>query len=549
MNKKPLYVHRRWLVVALIIELAYILAEFAFNAALLNTASGQVRNPDAIHQVELAGRLLSGVGLSILMYWTYFRNKIIEETVFTGIKTLALSMLICVPSMYFGQKLIVEKFIVNGTDGFQRQYAESLILLKNGLQTGAVTLKNVPLSENGITDPGDMAFMSVMGAIMMGIPDYANVILKNERSMVERVNLMTSKDTADQAYPIYQEGSNRIITGFRDYQTASNDYASKASANRGKIDQAWSEVERSTEQGYAKYRKALSYFSYMNDAQFRSRTGGYGKGINSITQFRASGETITRVNVSLNQRGLAINDKWDGTREGFMTIMNNGGILEWGDQMAKRSLYGLKPGLGFREFEQSSTIQNQLKDQMGKFYVAGMRLGLSKEDFTSSVIMVSNAKNIDAWVEGAKNRQYELADGGAREEEGRQFVRALIVPPIALLLSLFFSLLTLAKLPIRLISFKDKYEGNIPWVNKARKAIMAGDLVAILSLPMAKSDTKVMDSTLFKMMSDKGKNIVPLGDKAIVWLIKGEPLIYKAGQSLLESMGLDQRDARFKSTP
>jgi hypothetical protein len=66
---------------------------------------------------------------------------------------------------------------------------------------------------------------------------------------------------------------------------------------------------------------------------------------------------------------------------------------------------------------------------------------------------------------------------------------------------------------------------------------------------MAKSDTKVMDSTLFKMMSDKGKNIVPLGDKAIVWLIKGEPLIYKAGQSLLESMGLDQRDARFKSTP
>lgn len=549
MNKKPLYVHQNWLVVIFVLELVYVLAEFAFNAALLNTASGQVRNSNAIHQVELAGRILSGIGLSLLMYWAYFRKRIIEETVATGLKTLGLSLIICVPLMYFGQKIIVEKLIVNGTSGFQRQYAESLILLKNGLQTGAVTMKNVPLSDDGISEPGDMAFLSVMGAILIGIPDYANVILKNEKSMVERVNWIASKDTADQAYPTYQAGSNRLITGYRDYEKASNEYQRSFAANRPKIEQAWSQIARSTEQGYAKYRKALSYYSYMSNDQFRARTNGYPKGISSLTEFRANSETITRANFSLNQQGLSINAKWDGTHDGFMTIMSQGGMTQWGQQMAQRNMYGLKPGLGFKEFEQSSTIQSELREQLGKLYVSGMRLGLSKDDFTSSVIMVSNAQSITKWVDGAKNRQYELADGGSREEEGRQFVRALIVPPIALLLSLFFSLLTLAKLPIRLLSFKDKYQGDIPWVNKARRAIMAGDLVAILSLPMAKNDTKVMGSPLFKMMSDKGKSIVPLGDKAIIWLIKGEPLIYKTGQSLLESFGLDQRDARFKGTP
>lgn len=548
MKKKPLYVHTQWLIVIFAIELIYVLAEFAFNAALLNTASGQVSNPNAIHQVEIAGRMLSGIGLSLLMYWTYFRKRIVEETVSNGLKTLGLSLIICIPVMYFGQKIIVEKLIVNGTSGFDRQYAESLILLKNGLQTGAVTLKNVPLSQNGITDPGDMAFLSVMGAVVMGIPDYANIILKNEKAMIERVNFVASQDLADRVYPEYQDGSNKIIIGYRDYEKASADYAGQFEANHGKIDQAWNEVAKTTEDGFSKYRKALAYLSHTNNQQFILRTNGYPKGINDLTQFRAHGETVKRINFNLSQKGLLINDHWNGTKEDFYRIMKHGGIQSWGNAMAQKNMAGTKPGMSFKEFEQSDTIQGELRDVLGKLYVPGMRLGLSKADFTTSVIMINNAQRIQTWVDGAKTRQYELADGGTREDEGRQFVRALIVPPIALALSLFFSLLTLAKMPIRIISFKDRYEGNIPWVNKARKAILAGDLVAILALPMTKSDTKVMDSSLFKMMADKGKNIVPLGDTAIIWLIKGEPIIYKTGQSLLQAMGMDQRDARFKSS-
>ncbi|MFK4132300.1 hypothetical protein ACI2KR_08400 [Pseudomonas luteola] len=548
MSKKPYHVSMSWLVTIFVIELVYVLSEFAFNAALLNVASGLVGDIDAIHSVEVVGRLLSGLGLSILLYWTVFRKRLLEENVSAGLKMFGLSLLLCVPTMYFGQKIIVEKIIVDGTTGFERQYAESLMLLKKGLQNNIVDMDAFEQTSHGITKPEDMTFLSLMGGILMGIPEYAEVLSKSESQIVTKLNRVASEEAAVKVFPAYEQGSQKIIEGFRSYAQASAQYNQLYRENRSKVEKAWNEVASITADGYNKYRQAVSHFTYMSDDDFKDRTRGYARGINSLTAFRANQETINRINSITEPNGIVINQAWNGTQEDFMRIMSQGGLTAWGDEMAKRGTFGLLANLSFKQFEQSRVVQDKLKSAMGDLYVKGMRAGLSRTDFIEQIVMPANASKIQVWLENAKGRQYELADGGAREEEGRQFVRALIVPPIALSLSLFFSLLTLAKLPIRLISFKDGYQGNIPWVNKARRAIMAGDLVLILSLPMTRSDSKFMDSKMFHSITQKGKGFVPLGDKAIIWVIKGEPLIYKTGLSILKMLGLDQRDDKFKGS-
>lgn len=542
--KQPFYVHTRWLVVLFVIEIVYVLTEFAFNAALLNAASGLVRDDQALHRIEVAGRILSGVGLSILMYWTYFRKKLVEESVETGLKTFAKSLIICVPLMYVGQKIIVDSFLVNGTTGQQRQYAETLILMKTGIQNGIVKMANLELSKGG-TDPSEMAFVSVMGAILLGVPEYAAAISKSEEAIARRVNQITSSETADKTYPLYYNASKDIIDGYKEYSKASKEYMSRVN---GAVDTSkiWSNVERSTSNGYAKYVKACNYYQSMPNERFVQKFG-YPKGIRSLTEFRKTLRTIELINLDLSEAGLSLDVTWNGQQSSFAQSLTKKGSSEWNQEMGKHGLGGISPGLTFRAFEQSGTIQEQLKEHMQSFYRDGMRVGLSKDDFTEQVIMPTNEASIRQWIEKAKNRSVDLGDGGSREEEGRQFVRALIVPPIALILSLFFSLLTLAKLPLRAVSFVDKYKGDVPWVTKARKFIMAGDLVAILSLPLAKSDSKIMKSSIFELMSKKAKDAVPLGNVGIIWLIKGEPIIYKTGQAILEQFGLDQRDAKYKS--
>lgn len=542
--KQPFYVHTRWLVVLFVIEIVYVLTEFAFNAALLNAASGLVRDDQALHRIEVAGRILSGVGLSILMYWAYFRKKLVEESIETGLKTFAKSLIICVPLMYVGQKIIVDSFLVNGTTGQQRQYAETLILMKTGIQNGIVKMANLELSKGG-TDPSEMAFVSVMGAILLGVPEYAAAISKNEEAIARRVNQITSSETADKTYPLYYNASKDIIDGYKEYSKASKEYMSRVN---GGVDTSkiWSNVERSTSNGYAKYVKACNYYQSMPNERFVQKFG-YPKGIRSLTEFRKTLRTIELINLDLSEAGLSLDVTWNGQQSTFSQSLTKKGSSEWNQEMGKHGLGGISPGLTFRAFEQSGTIQEQLKEHMQSFYRDGMRVGLSKDDFTEQVIMPTNEASIRQWIEKAKNRSVDLGDGGSREEEGRQFVRALIVPPIALILSLFFSLLTLAKLPLRAVSFVDKYKGDVPWVTKARKFIMAGDLVAILSLPLAKSDSKIMKSSIFELMSKKAKDAVPLGNVGIIWLIKGEPIIYKTGQAILEQFGLDQRDAKYKS--
>ena len=548
MSKKyPIYVHTKWLVALIFVEIAYVLMEFAFNAALLNAASGLVNDDQALHRIEIAGRILSGVGASLLAYWMYFRKKIPEESIKAGTFGLIKSMIICIPLMYFGQKLVVETLLVDGTSGFQRQYAESLILLKNGLQNGAVTLKNVPFDKNGITDPGDMAFLSVMGSVLMGVPEYANVLFKNEAAVMERLNWMASGDIANKTYPQYSQGSNDLMKGYQDYLTASRDYQVNVGSNQSKILSAWSDIDKETSYGYNRYLKGARYWRNLSNEQFKIKTGGWPKGIGSITEFRRDRTTIASINQKIYPKGLVLQYTWNGQKDDFIRLINEKGIVSWYEAMNSKGLSGLQPGLNFKGFEQSEAVQSLLKEKMGAMYSSGMRLGLSKDDFTTYVVMPKNEESVKQWVTNAKNRHVDLADGGQHEEEGRQFVRALIVPPIALGLSLFFSLLTLAKLPIRVISLKDKYEGNIPWVNRARKAIMVGDLVLIMSLPLARGDSKVMQSKLFEMMSNKAKDVFAFGDKGIIWLIKGEPLIYKTGQTLLEAAGLDERAEKYKS--
>lgn len=538
--------HKNWLLVLLVVEIVYVLAEFAFNAALLNAAGGLVSDNDVLDQIETVGRLLSGVGLGILLYGLVIRRWLSEETLGKGLFALGASLAASIPTMYFGQEYLVEKYLIDGTNGFQREYAESLLLMKKGLHNGVLQIKNVPLSQGESAAPSDLAFMSVMGAVMMGIPDYAKVLQANEQNIARRLNHVSSREILDEIYPEYSQAGIELKESYADYNQASQEFAVEFRRSTPKINLLWQKIDRDTRQQWSRYQQFRRQNASMSPITFFT-TFNYTPYIKSLSEYRGDSFTIKRLNTQLlNRHGLELTSGWNGTREHFFEKIRKEGVKSWQQQMNSRGLNGLPPGLSLQDFMKSSAIQASLRNKMGEHYLPSLRPGLSREQLLAQVVIPDNQKKIEQWIKDAKNRQTDLADGGQREEEGRTFVRALIVPPIALILSLFFSLLTLAKLPLRTLGLIDHHRGGIPVPRMIGMTILGAMVAAILAGPMLRQDTIVMKSEIYEMMEKKVTDIMPLGDQCIAWLIKGEPLIYSAGQAILEATGLDQRDKKYK---
>ncbi len=274
--------HKKCLLVLLVVEIIYVLAEFTFNAALLNAAGGLVSDNDVLDQIETVGRLLSGVGLGILLYSLVIRRWLSEETLGKGLFALVASLTASIPTMYFGQEYLVEKYLIDGTNGFQREYAESLLLMKKGLHNGVLQIKNVPLSQGYSATPSDLAFMSVMGAVMMGIPDYAKVLQANEKNIAKRLNYISSREVLDEIYPKYSQASLELNESYADYNQASQEFAVEFRRRTPKLNLLWKKIDRDTRQQWSRYQQ----FRRQNASMSPKETPIYSPGSTPVPDLR-----------------------------------------------------------------------------------------------------------------------------------------------------------------------------------------------------------------------------------------------------------------------
>lgn len=178
--------------------------------------------------------------------------------------------------------------------------------------------------------------------------------------------------------------------------------------------------------------------------------------------------------------------------------------------------------LNARQFVESAPIQQRLHEALQPLDPnLVIRLDWNPITFRDLIIKPHYLAHAEAERERLSGEALLFANGQQRAEEGKRYVRGLIVPPIAMGFSLFFGLLNavglLASVPL-LLGIKSFWLGVV---------IKASGFAIIISMPMVYHSNVVKTDTYRYFESEASRVLTPVGSLFSTWVINTQPVIYE----------------------
>jgi hypothetical protein len=151
-----------------------------------------------------------------------------------------------------------------------------------------------------------------------------------------------------------------------------------------------------------------------------------------------------------------------------------------------------------------------------------LRLNMTSDEVLNAYLLPPARAKADERREALMADMPLFADGAPRAAEGKAYVKALIVPPIAMLFSLLFSVLNF----ISLVADVLKIALRKAWPAMLFKVLF---VVALLGLPMI-MPSPLTQQPSFKYFADQmTRNASPFASYASKWLITMQPVLHPIG--------------------
>ncbi|MGI2260103.1 hypothetical protein [Shewanella sp. GXUN23E] len=259
----------RWLMIALfILSALYLLPEAIFNARLVQVAGGGVMDSHELHLVELFGRTISGIGVSLLLTDWLLKGWLVRTVPRVLLGTVVIFALAW-PTVFFGQKLLIDKLLVDPSSAQQRQEAFFASILRSGLATNAVNIAGLPYDPAHATRPEEMTFLALMGGLVYANSEFLEHVDKQKHAIVERYISNRAGLEFERYYDRYQGMRERLTQGWARYQDGVKRYNSAIASSPTRADKAWEQVESEVAAGWNKYQQAQQ--AYWGRAEVRAQ--------------------------------------------------------------------------------------------------------------------------------------------------------------------------------------------------------------------------------------------------------------------------------------
>ncbi|RJX70035.1 hypothetical protein DZ860_14195 [Vibrio sinensis] len=266
-NRKP-----KWLAITLfILSLLYLIPEVVFNAKLVEVAGGGHINDDTLHLVELFGRTISGIGVTLLLADWLLKGRLVSS-VPRAILSLALLTALVWPTVFFGQKLLIDKWLIEPSSAQQRQDAFFASILRSSLAANAVQIKGLPYQVEHATSPTEMTFLAMMGGLVYANDDFIHHVDDKKREILNRYIQNKANSQFDQHFADYKNMRQEVIEAYQEYQTGVKRYNNSMNGASSRANRAWEEVETQVSEGWSSYRGAEK--SYLARAEARAQNIG-----------------------------------------------------------------------------------------------------------------------------------------------------------------------------------------------------------------------------------------------------------------------------------
>lgn len=600
---------RAWLLLLFALNLLYLVYELAFNSRLVDAAVASLARSEVL-ALEMEGRILSGLGLSLLLL-RLIRGQ--GKPLLRNLGAIVLAIAIGFPLMFFGQRWLVDT-LVERTTAEQRMDAQHLLLLKRGLASNALQLDGIPFDEADLESAHTRSFLSVLGLMTFVSPDFIDSLKSEADRIIDQVVTNEATRALPEHYEEYRQLQGSVQQAWADYQRVSDDYWQAQASLSHEAEASWNSLQL----GLMEEWEALS--GERNEQAFTRQVLSLRRSLNTYFQARErceSGrfrdeciirlediyrEEVTRnlgryvaphdwchepeiVTTTVQRRGRFVTerqevqqcddlnfdhlaDKLTGITQQAMTyeqFLASDGVAErtrealaaegievpagWhpddratffdaamaeplqelsqhaADAMRAQLGSSLPLDLDAEAFLASRPIQDRLHAALRpRDRQLLIPLDLDPEAFRDAII----TPHYRALAEQERQRLYAdtqaLANGQPRAEEGRQYVRTLIVPPIAMGFSLFFALFNAIGLAASLPALLGRGNRWLPL------AIKVGGLGMVIALPMANSAAILKTDTYRYFESEAQRSLSPLGSLFATWVINTEPLVYPVGR-------------------
>lgn len=474
------------------VTFVYLIAELVFNTRLVDVAGG-LPTREQIHDIEIQGRMVSAVGAS-LVGWRLLMIPSVHRDLLRLFKMLLIGLLTIGPIIFFGQRLVVDHLANSANPASMRRAMLSVTVAK-AMQRCVVSIRGLDMD----CAQANTAEWKTFRAVLPAISYLSGSLLDSASAQAPAMVRALADAEAGSPDASYRQNYLPHVNELRKrYNTDYLDASQKiASAGDGALDpeQAWSDYEQEV------YKMPFTLDS-ANEAQRQA----------VIKQLHKR-----KVDVPANWR---LNDK-----AGFIAALpQNQGLAEF-RRRVDAILGGnttVLPGLSWQTFSAHPDVQRYIKDRLkqsgGLIKVPEGNLPLDADLATFRRVFFDPAvkRSADDAVARLKLPNSSYAPGGSNHQDGFEAMRAVIVPPWALCVSLLFGLLNLGSV------MSDFSPGG------ARGRILAKLLIsaAIVLGPFALNNL-VTRSTPYQTMAAAIQKELPMLSTGLSWLMRAEPAFYR----------------------
>lgn len=655
-EKKRNQQHITWRTILLVCSIIYIIPELIFNVSLVEVAGGTAFDDDTFRYVELFGRAISGVGASLLLI-----DLIFSKARFSSLKSALISSIIIFlifwPLVFFGQRMLIDQYIINPSSADARQDAFILQLVRKALVANTVKVEGVSYDPNSILNPQDKTFLTLFA----GVAWYEGSLVRQLDQQKDNIIRKYLSDTAfrnfDKHYQDYNSIKNEIKSQYSDYAKNSNLYNEALDSWQLEADKYWLTVENEIQSGWKKLRKAQAEFddhidlraqeiaprmyeffesrnkcsdiksnnhrdrcyrhhtqrynreiksynigyipeddflvktavskrenitnsllmglltggatvalqaldkvtggdggfreyrySYTNNVdhykkilrkrmapKFVRESGGYQLYLTELKDFKEHEVTNKKLRSELSKKGLNLPTDWKSNDR--LTFDNQVKELVHDETKRKwkieseRQSSELPPNISWKEFQLLDVIQSKISSKMGDLYVKPVLASWNNKQFKERLLEPNIDRKTEEYLAIVNSQSVSFNDGEKYDNHGRSALRATVIPPISMTLSLFLVIMTIIKLPIKvrqILLLKRQHKTNNNYhISKFTATYYTATLITFLTIPLMISNYKFNDSnTILSYYSSKIKesNNYVIG-YTIDWATSAQPII------------------------
>lgn len=488
------------------------------------------------------------------------------------------------PAMYEGQKILVENLVVEPTSWQDRQHARNVMMLRAGLEDCLVEVQGLWLCQGDKTTPEIRAIRAMITALWMHNPAAIIAALEPQKDRI--IDNTIRKGIAFDPKGAYEQ-YKKLMTAerkkmaeemetkyYQPYVEASERYQAALSPEKVKaeVDHLWADIEAQTDRAWNQYLQAAQryrdYHAKLSD-QILARNS---VALRKLDEYCAT-RNCPRGNV--DRLALRIKDEAEtrfiretgfppyvASKQEFMTYPR--ARQEFEQAFAER-MVTMPEGMAiilpadwfyderYFRFLLTEKMQQQAKAVWQKNFGSKLKPGLAEDDFyvamkvpplppledilmsedefTKGYSIPQSRAKVQAYIDEMEKEAPKYANDGDLADKGRQYLRIVYVPTIALILSLLIVTLTVLRgINAGLVWGIGYLARRIKWKSKISlshlRYVIIGALVMTLAVGPFMLPNSYTDSRVYQVYAAEAKKHNLLTATLIDWSIHMQPIVY-----------------------